>query len=60
MELEASNNKIKHGHVYIIQIMDMIYIGLGENSKNKNRFETHLYELFYKVLKRRTSNKEIA
>ena len=49
MELEVSNNKIKHGHIYIIQIMIVIYIGSGESANNKKRLDTHLYDSFYKV-----------
>ena len=51
MELEAINNNIKYGYIYIIQIMNYIYIGSGENANNKNRLETHLYELFNKLKK---------
>ena len=57
MALETINNNIKHGYINIAQIMNLIYIGSGENSNNKNRLD--LYELFNKV-KRRTVNKEIA
>ena len=49
MGLEAINNKIKHGYIYIIQIMNYIYIGSGENANDKNRLDTHLYELFNKI-----------
>ena len=49
MELEAINDKIKYGYICIIQIMNLIYIGSGENSNNKDRLETHLYELFNKI-----------
>ena len=49
MELEVINNKIKHGYIYIIQIMDYVYIGSGENANNKHRLDTHLYELFNTV-----------
>ena len=49
MELETINTNIKFGYVYIIQIMNLIYIGSGENANNKNRLETHLYELFNKI-----------
>ena len=49
MELQAINNKIKNGYIYIMQIMNFIYIGSGENANNKNRLDTHLYELFYKI-----------
>ena len=45
MELEAINNKIKYVYIFIIQIINFIYIGSGENSNNKNRLDTHLYEL---------------
>ena len=51
MELEVIINKIKHGYIYSIQIMNMIYIGSYENANNKNRWDTHLYELFYKMKK---------
>ena len=37
--------------IFILQIMNMIYIGSGEHANNKNRLDTHLYELFYKVKK---------
>ena len=59
MELEAINIKIENEYIYIIQTMDFIYIGSGENANNKDRSETHLYELFYKIKKRRTINNEI-
>ena len=29
--------------------MNSFYIGSGENANNKNRLETHLYELFNKI-----------
>ena len=29
--------------------MNMIYIGLGENANNKDRLDTPLYDLFYKI-----------
>ena len=51
MESEVINNKIKHGYIYIIQIMNMIYIGSDENANNKDRLDTHSYELFDKVKK---------
>ena len=51
MELEAINNKIKYGYIYIIQIMNFICIGSGKQSNNKNRLETHLDELSYKIKK---------
>ena len=51
MELEAINNNINYGHIYIIQIMNLIYIGSGGHDNNKNRLETHLSELFYKIKK---------
>ena len=51
MELEAINNKITYGYFYIIRIMIFIYIGSGENANNKNRLDTHLYELFNKIKK---------
>jgi len=35
MELEAINNKINYGYIYIIQIMNSIYIGSGEDANNK-------------------------
>ena len=59
MELEVTNNKIKLGYIYIIQITNMIYIGSGENANNKNRLDTHLYELSNKIKKRRSINKDI-
>ena len=31
--------------------MNLIYIGSGETANNKNRLDTHLYELLYKVKK---------
>jgi len=46
MELEVVNNKIERVYIYIIQIMNMIYIGSGENANNINRLDTYLYELF--------------
>ena len=49
MEVEVINNKIKHGYIYIIETMNMLYLGSGENANNKNRLDTHLYELFYKI-----------
>ena len=49
MELEVINNKIKHVYIHIIQIMNMTYIGSGENANNNNRLYTLLYELFYKI-----------
>ena len=49
MDLEVINNKIKHGYIYIVQIMNYIYIGSGENANNKCRLYTHSYELFIKV-----------
>ena len=45
MEIE----QVKYGYIYIIKIMNFIYIGSGENHNNKNRLETHLTELFYKL-----------
>ena len=36
-------------YIYIIQIMNYIYIGSGENANNKNTLDTHLYELFNKI-----------
>ena len=30
-------------------MMTFIYIGSGEHANNKNRLDTHLYELFYKI-----------
>ena len=39
--------------------MNLIYIGSGENSNNKNRLDTHLYELSNKTKKRKTITKEI-
>ena len=48
MELEVINNKIKHVYIYIVQIMNMIYIGSSENPNNTNRLDTHSYGLFYK------------
>ena len=51
MELEAINNKINYVYIHIIQIMNFIYIGSGVNANNKNRLDTHLYELFYKIKK---------
>ena len=46
MELEAINNKINYGYTYSIQIMSLIYIGRGADASNKNRLDTHVYELF--------------
>ena len=46
MELEVVNNKIERVYIHIIQIMNLIYIGSGENANNKNRLDTQLYELF--------------
>ena len=51
MGLEAINNKMKYGYIYIMQIMNLIYIGSGDDAKNKNRLETHLYALFYRIKK---------
>ena len=51
MELEAINNKIKYGYIYTTQIMNFIYIGSGENANNKNKLDTHLYELFKRIKK---------
>ena len=42
MELEVINHKIKHGYIYMIQIMNMMCIGSGEDANNKNRLDTHL------------------
>ena len=42
IELKVINNKIKHGYIYIIQIMN--YIGSGENA-NKSRLDPHLCDL---------------
>ena len=42
MALETIHNNIKHGYIYIIQIMNLTYIGSGENANNKNRLNTHL------------------
>ena len=39
--------------------MNYVYIGSGENANYKNRLYTHLYELFNKIKKWRTVNKEI-
>ena len=49
MELEAINNKLKYGYIYIIHIMNLIYIGSGEIANDKNRLDKHLYEVFYKI-----------
>lgn len=49
MELETLNNNIKYGYIYIIQIMNLMYIGSGEDANNKNRLKTHLCELFIKI-----------
>ena len=40
---------MKYGYIYIIKVMNIIYIGSGENANNKNRLDTHLYELFNKI-----------
>ena len=51
MELKIINNNIKYCLIYIIQIMNYFYIGSGEDANNKNRPDTQLYGLFYKVKK---------
>ena len=35
MELQAINNTLEYGYIYIIQIMNSIYIGSGEDANNK-------------------------
>jgi len=45
------NSNIKYGYIYIVQTMNYIYIGSGEDTNNKSRLDTHLYELFYKIKK---------
>jgi len=49
MVLEAINNKLKYVFFYVVQIMNFIYIGSGENANNKNRLDTCLYVLFDKM-----------
>ena len=56
MELEAINNKINYGYIYIIQIMNSIYIGSGEDANNKID-QRHLHMSYSIKLKRISTNK---